>query len=157
MDLREETISLVSAIRDADIPYALCGGLAVAIHGFPRATEDIDLLAREEDLDRIQATAATLGFTIPAAPIPLGFGKPFRTEIRRRSKAVDQLLIPLDIMLVVPELEHVWTARQSLHVWGIDVHVVSRDGLRFLKEYAGRPKDLQDLAELDERFDHGSL
>ena len=36
----------VRALERAKVPYALCGGLAVALHGFPRATKDIDLLSR---------------------------------------------------------------------------------------------------------------
>ena len=31
---------------EAGVDYALCGGLAVAAHGAPRATRDIDLLGR---------------------------------------------------------------------------------------------------------------
>ncbi len=44
LDLFEEFSSLVVTLNQAEIRYALCGGMAMAVHGVPRATEDIDLL-----------------------------------------------------------------------------------------------------------------
>jgi len=48
----------VATVRDVlriltKVDYALIGGHAVTIHGHPRTTEDIDLLARPEDVSRI--------------------------------------------------------------------------------------------------------
>jgi hypothetical protein len=43
-DLYEEFKSIVSALERANIDYAVCGGLAIAVWGAPRATVDIDLL-----------------------------------------------------------------------------------------------------------------
>jgi hypothetical protein len=44
VDLFEELRALLEALRRENLPYALCGGLAVAVYGITRATEDIDLL-----------------------------------------------------------------------------------------------------------------
>jgi len=44
IDLLAELRSVISSLDIAGIPYALCGGLAMAVHGFPRATVDIDIL-----------------------------------------------------------------------------------------------------------------
>ena len=43
---------LVQRLQEEDIPYALLGGLALAEHGFPRLTEDIDLLLTPAGLQR---------------------------------------------------------------------------------------------------------
>ena len=56
MSLRNEMFQLVRALDSANIPYALCGGLAMAVHGWPRATLDIDLLSAWES--RIQTPTA---------------------------------------------------------------------------------------------------
>ena len=40
------------------------GGLAVALHGFPRFTRDIDLLVREQDLDQTRAELSKIGFDL---------------------------------------------------------------------------------------------
>ena len=48
IDLAEEFEAVISALAEHGIEYAVCGGLAMAIHGFPRATVDIDLLIPAE-------------------------------------------------------------------------------------------------------------
>jgi hypothetical protein len=50
VDLHDELVSLVGALDAAGVDYALIGGLAVAVWGVPRFTQDIDLLVRREDL-----------------------------------------------------------------------------------------------------------
>ena len=35
---------LIAALADAGVEYVLIGGLAVAAHGFPRATKDVDIV-----------------------------------------------------------------------------------------------------------------
>ena len=50
MDLKQELLGVVATLNRADVPYALCGGMAVVLHGHPRLTRDIDLLIRKPDL-----------------------------------------------------------------------------------------------------------
>lgn len=61
MDLRQELLKLVAALQQAGIDYAVCGGFAVAIHGYPRLTTDIDLLIRSVNLDAACTALATAG------------------------------------------------------------------------------------------------
>ncbi len=35
MNLQQELMSIVGVLEIAEIPYAVCGGLAVALHGYP--------------------------------------------------------------------------------------------------------------------------
>ncbi|MDP1563386.1 MAG: hypothetical protein Q8M16_18550 [Pirellulaceae bacterium] len=57
-----------TALRNADVPYAIIGGNAVAAwvatidDGAVRNTRDVDILLREEDLDRAAAAMAAAGF-----------------------------------------------------------------------------------------------
>lgn len=53
MDLYEEMKKVIVALETAGVPYALCGGLAMALHRFPRATMDIGLMA-----DRIRTISS---------------------------------------------------------------------------------------------------
>lgn len=62
--LFQELRELIRAFNADGIEFALCGGLAVAVYGVVRATQDIDLLIREESLDDAYRTAAGLGFDI---------------------------------------------------------------------------------------------
>ena len=42
--LLQELLDITSDLERNGIEYAVCGGLALTIHGFPRATFDIDVL-----------------------------------------------------------------------------------------------------------------
>ena len=66
LDLTEELQAITRTLAERGIEYALCGGLAMAVHGLARATVDIDLLVREEDQQRALEAAADLGFVLPA-------------------------------------------------------------------------------------------
>jgi hypothetical protein len=43
VDLFQELKNVTAALDAEGIDYALCGGVALAIHGVPRATQDIEL------------------------------------------------------------------------------------------------------------------
>ena len=61
LDLYEELKAIVAALDENGIDYALCGGLAMAVWGAPRATVDIDLLILAERLEETKAIARSLG------------------------------------------------------------------------------------------------
>jgi hypothetical protein len=63
-DLLSELARLTDALEDHGIEYAVCGGLALTILGFPRATFDIDILIRKESLERCFEIAKPFGFDI---------------------------------------------------------------------------------------------
>jgi len=58
LDLVEEFRSIVAALEAADVEFAVCGGLAVAIHAHPRATLDVDLLLPRDQIDRRERSRA---------------------------------------------------------------------------------------------------
>lgn len=47
--------AVIDALDTASVAYALCGGLAVNLHGHVRATRDIDLLLPADQLDGVRA------------------------------------------------------------------------------------------------------
>jgi hypothetical protein len=53
---------LASKLEELGIPYAICGGLAVTAHGHPRTTDDVDVLLREDGLERFKAEALGRGW-----------------------------------------------------------------------------------------------
>ena len=50
MDIYHEFLAVVDALNSAMIEYAVCGGMALAIHGHPRMTHDVDFLFAAESL-----------------------------------------------------------------------------------------------------------
>lgn len=51
------------AFIDAGLPYSICGGVAVCLHGYQRNTVDIDLVIRREDRDAIKKALSAEGFS----------------------------------------------------------------------------------------------
>ena len=64
MKLKDELLKIVVRLDKAGIDYALCGGLAVAVHGHPRMTKDIDILIRPESLEAAKAALADIAIKV---------------------------------------------------------------------------------------------
>ncbi len=146
MDLFQELKSLTAALAAGGIDYALCGGVALAIHGVPRATQDIDLLLRPEALARLRDAIRACGFTFESLPMDFASG----ITMQRFTKLADGQPLMLDVLLVSDALENVWASRQHAEYEGGPVRVVSREGLITLKLAAARPQDLVDVQRLQE-------
>lgn len=143
----EELYGLVEALEAAGVAYALCGGLAYAVHVEPRATRDIDLLAPAREVDRVVRVAReSRGFLFDSGVLPLPSSG---LRVRRVTKLVEGEPVPLDIVVVGPRIERVWSERQR-GAWGpLPLWVVSREGLIDMKRLAARPQDVADLARLE--------
>lgn len=155
LDLIAELEALLERFDRDDVPYALCGGLAVAIHGHPRATMDIDVLIPSEAVATAIAAAKQAGFDIPARRMTFGQRAGTPREVQRVSKLDPdtQALMSLDLLLVGPVLDEVWRDRTTVSWRGREVSIVSRAGLATMKRLAGRPQDLADLAALEGNTD----
>ena len=148
MDLYEQFAGLIDELASRRIDYAVIGGIAVAIHGYARFTKDIDLLVRPEDLDSVREAARARGFTIEAGFIPFGVGTAHAHECFRISRIEGRQVLSLDLMIVNAEFEDVWRERRLIPMEGRSVQVVSADGLKKMKLWAGRDQDLLDLKKL---------
>ena len=145
--LLDELSQLISALDANEIEYAVCGGLALTIHGFPRATFDIDILIRAESLDKSYEIAARYGYDIRG--LDMSF-KERAVEIRRVSKIDDDgEVLSLDLLLVTPQVEDVWQTKEILNWQDKNLWIVSRDGLIKMKTLAGRAKDLIDIDRIE--------
>ncbi len=151
MDPVTELEALLDVLDADHVPYALCGGLALAVHGFPRQTKDIDILVEPANVDRALAAAKRAGFDIPARKIIFGLRTGTPREVRRVSKLDNATgkLMTLDLLVVNTELDRVWATREVVEADARKLTVVSREGLATMKRIAGRPQDLADLAKLE--------
>jgi hypothetical protein len=148
-DIFEEFRRLVSRFNSEQIDYAVCGGWALAIHGAPRATVDIDVLVMADDLSRVWKIAREFGYDVTGPPLSFHNGL---IEIRRISK-IDQeskALITIDFLLVTEGLKKVWNEREIFDWQDGEVSTISREGLIYMKEISGRHKDLGDIESLQE-------
>lgn len=148
MDLQQELFAVLDALTAARIEHAICGGFAVAIHGYPRLTKDIDLLIQQPDLERARTSLATLGYTLDAGLLTFAAGTSGERRLGRVSKTIGSDLITVDLLLVEPLFGEVWRGREQHQLPGRTVTVISRAGLARMKRAAGRPRDLDDLQQL---------
>ncbi len=146
MDFFGETQALLVALESSGARYAVAGAVALAIHGAPRATADVDLLVPAEDVGLVLEAAQRLGFDVPAMPMRFSDGM----EVRRVSKADGDELLTLDLLLVDEKLAPVFQDRIRLTTDFGPVWVVSRSGLIQMKRRAGREQDLADVRRLEE-------
>lgn len=146
LDLYEETLDLLGDFAAAGVPYALVGGIALAIHGVPRATVDIDVLVQPERVTQALEVAARRGFTVAAMPMRFSDGM----ELRRVTRIEADEAMTLDLILVDAQLAGVWESRIQASTDRGSVSVVSRAGLIQMKAAAGRPQDLADIRRLQE-------
>lgn len=145
--LLDELSQLISALEAGGIEYAVCGGLSMAVHGFARATLDIDVLIQPESLEKAYKIGEEKGFDIRGLDISF---KERAVEIRRVSKIDDNgEVLSLDLLLVTPQVEDVWETRETIDFLGKQLSVVSREGLIKMKRLAGRPQDLADIERLE--------
>jgi hypothetical protein len=151
-DLYDELKALIWSLNENRVAYALCGGLALAVHGLTRATVDIDLLMPRESLEAAKYVAHELGYTIDAAPVNFAGGA---VEIRRVSKVDSDSgeILMLDFLLVTEALAKVWETREKVEWEQGSLWVVSRSGLVALKSLRRSGQDLDDIERLTEGSD----
>ena len=128
--------------------FLVVGALALAVHGVPRATGDLDIWIQttEDNVDRVWE--ALLQFGAPLATIGVS-----RNDLRKEGTVVQIGLPPrrLDILtgLSGVSFEQAWGAR-TLHTVGtFEVPFLGREDLIRNKRSAGRLKDLADVEALE--------
>ena len=141
--LESELRELVRLFNQEKIEYALCGGMAVAIHGYPRFTKDIDFLIPAESLGRARIVSAMAGFLDESGRIPFADSDVYRII---KTEGPDFRILDL---LVPKRLDTVaWQQREWFDWSGQPICTVSVEGLIEMKRAAGRDQDLIDIKQL---------
>ena len=146
-----EPEQLVAALNAAGVAYVIVGGIAVAAHGVVRATADLDLVPepRAENLELLARTLADLGAEHPVDDVLTGesLAMPISFKLRTRHGALQVL----NRMPAVPPYEHLRANAITVALKPeVRAVICSLADLRAMKLASGRPRDLVDVAELDE-------
>jgi predicted nucleotidyltransferase len=140
-DLRE----FIQSLNDNQVRYLVVGGYAVALHGHPRYTKDIDVWVEisPDNAKRMvkaldQFGFASLGlkeddFLVPDQIIQLGY-PPNRIDVISTLEGVD--------------FEVCYAARVEVVIDTVPVDFIDLENLKKNKKAAGRPQDLADLEQL---------
>jgi predicted nucleotidyltransferase len=140
-------LAVVKSLNSHKVRYVVIGGNAVALHGVPRNTFDLDIM--------IEPTEANAGRLL-AALRDVGFGTADLVTTLRVSQAQITTFndwVPLDVMTRVPGLSFatVWKNRMVRKSGGVRVPFLGRRDLIRSKRAAGRPQDLEDVRQLLQR------
>ncbi len=144
LDLYNEFEALIAELVAHEVPYAVVGALALAIHGVPRATVDIDFMVPPEHLDLAKAAAAKAGYTAPAAPMRFSSG----VTVHRVTKFVGNDFLTADFLLAEGPLDPIWNDRLEIETSGGTITTLTREGLIRMKSLSGRLKDMADIEAL---------
>lgn len=149
MNLVDELHAVAATLERESIPYAVCGGIAVTIHGATRTTKDIDILVRREDLPRVLDAIRPLGYAFVALPMVFDAGTPRERHVQRVSKIEDAHHLVVDLMLDEAALAGFLDDRMRIDLLEGPLSVVSRATLLTMKKMAGRAQDLADIEKLE--------
>jgi hypothetical protein len=145
--LIDELSQLISAFERNEVEHAVCGSLALAVHGFVRATLDIDILIQRDSIDTVYKIAEETGYDIRGLDISF---KKSGVEIHRVTKTDSSgEVLPLDLIPMTPELREIWEDRKRVEFKNQRLSVVSRSGLIEMKTLSGRPQHLIDIERLE--------
>lgn len=145
---------LLPALSRAGVELIIVGGVAAIIHGSARLTQDLDIVYRRTP-DNIIRLANALE---PFAPYLRGAppGLPFRWDPETIQRGLNFTLVtslgPLDVLGEITgggTYETLIPHSRKLSVFGIECYCLGLDRLIQAKRDAGRPKDLEVLAELE--------
>ncbi len=145
---------LLPALSETEVDFIIVGGVAAIVHGSSRLTQDLDVVYRRSP-DNISRLATALK---PFAPYLRGAppGLPFRWDAETIQRGLNFTLEtsagPLDVLGEIAgggTYETLISHSRKLSVFGIECYCLGLDRLIQAKRDAGRPKDLEAIAELE--------
>lgn len=141
-------LDLLRALAAADARYLIVGAHAMAVHGVPRATGDLDIWIDPAAGNAARVWAALEEFGAPLAEHGLSVAD------LQTPGTVYQIGLPprrIDLLTSVSGLgfEEAWERRLQLPVAGSSVPFLGRDDLIRNKLASGREKDLLDVRLLE--------
>ena len=146
MDLNPDFKDMLLALKDANVDFLVVGAYAVAAHGYPRATGDLDIWIRADDGTAPSVMRALAAFGAPISELSVAdFSAP---------SIVFQIGVPpgrIDILTTVSGVDFTcaWKNRMQIKLDGIAFDVIGRADLITNKKASGRPKDFADVAALE--------
>jgi hypothetical protein len=141
---------MLSALSAAGVDFIVVGAHALAAHGVPRATGDLDIWVRPTRENAGRTLRALVAFGAPLADLS--------ADDLTRPDTVFQIGLPparIDILSGITgvSFEDAWSRKTTVRLASLDVPVLSRADFVANKSATGRPKDLADIALLAE-VDH---
>jgi len=152
-------LRVIDALNRHQVRYVIVGGFAAVMHGYPRATYDLDLVVDLQPDEARKAISALVSLGMePRVPVdPFHFADPVQREawVREKQARVFSLKDPSNPVFVVdlfieptPEGERLFDSAKTIQIHGRPCRICSLEHLIAMKRRAGRPQDLVDIEAL---------
>lgn len=145
MKLHQDIREFIELCLLRKVEFLLVGGYALAFHGAPRFTEDIDLmvLISPENAEKLHAVLFDFGF---------GDAGISRNDFLEPDQVIQLGRAPnrIDILTGISGVtwQEAWASRNAVDLDGLEIPVIGCEELIRNKEATGRPQDLADVARL---------
>jgi len=140
-----DTESLLRSLRENAVEFVVIGASAFPVHGYSRATLDLDLFIRPErgNAERVLRALGEFGYDVTDLTVE---------DLLTKKVLIRQYVVETDIHPFVagPTFDQVWANKVEALFGDTPAFFASLDDLIAMKAAAGRPKDLQDLEYLRE-------
>jgi len=135
----------IQLLNDNEVRYLVVGGYAVALHGYPRYTKDIDIWIESSQENTVRLLKALEGF---------GFGSVgLKVEDFLEPEQVIQLGYPpnrIDLLtsLAGVDFQNCYSLKTAVNIDGQRVNFIDIENLKKNKKASGRLQDLADVENL---------
>ena len=148
--MNDDWRDLLASFRTAQVRCLVVGAHALAVHGVPRGTQDLDLWLDAAPTNATRAWEALVAWGAPLEALGIS-----RDDFAREDVVIQLGLPPNRIDLLtsltgLPSFEDAWMGRLEVDLEGMTVDVLGRAALVQNKRATGRRKDLSDLEALGE-------
>ncbi len=145
--MNRDFVEMLSALSAAGVEFLIVGAHALAAHGLPRATGDLDIWIKRSAENAERVLAALRVFGAPLHDLT-------RDDLLRPDTVFQIGVVPcrIDILTTISgiEFDDAWPGRLPLALEDLSVACIGRDDLLANKRAAGRPQDLADVARLEQ-------
>lgn len=147
--MNEDFRDLLAALLAAEARFLVVGAHALAVHGVPRATGDLDVWIAADPVNAERVWSALLSFGAPVAAMGVS-----REDLTRPDMVVQIGLPPrrIDILTAISGVafDEAWSGHVTHEAGGLPVPFLGRAELVRNKRASGRTKDQADLEALGE-------
>ena len=145
LQLSPDFKEFLKLLSEHEVRYLLIGGYAVSYHGYPRATEDLNIwvAVHPDNARKLVGVLKHFGFEDPALTPELFLQKP---KIIRMGFPPMRLEITTSISGV--EFDECYRTRIVDTIDGVKVSLIDLEHLKKNKKASGRAKDIADLENL---------
>lgn len=144
--LNEDYKDMLRALCDEKVKFILVGAYAMAAHGYPRATMDIDIWVMPSPQNADAVLRALRKFGAPLHNLS-------KEDLQEKGTVFQIGVAPRRIDIITQasglQFEETYRASISLNIEGIEVRIPSIEDLIRNKKAAGRTKDLVDAETLE--------